>query len=173
MQSFANFITEAFNEIGTGPFWSSLLNTAILAAIFEEWLYRGIVLRGLLTKMSPAWAIVISALFFAFVHMNPWQGLNCFLLGLLMGYVYYKTGSLLLTMLMHLVNNGAATIIELFPALNEADYFGDIIPLPLYAVLFILAVVVLVACLMAIRRIQLEQKRGNIDEVAPRNQTEP
>ena len=42
-----------------------------------------------------------------------------------MGYVYYKTGCLLLTMLMHFVNNGAETIIELFPALNEAVYWGE------------------------------------------------
>ncbi|MBQ6964448.1 MAG: CPBP family intramembrane metalloprotease [Bacteroidaceae bacterium] len=71
MQTFSDLIKEAFNEAGSGPFWSNLLVTAILAAIFEEWLYRGIVLRGLLAKMSPVWAIVISALFFAFIHMNP------------------------------------------------------------------------------------------------------
>ena len=57
----------------------NLISVSIFAPIFEEWLCRGMVLRGLLAnKMKPVWAIVISALFFAFIHLNPWQALPAF-----------------------------------------------------------------------------------------------
>jgi len=97
--------------------------------------------------------------------MNPWQGLNCFLLGLLMGYVYYKTGSLWLTMLLHFVNNGTVVVLEQFPSLQEVDWIMDTMPLTIYVMAVVVAVVVMLVCLMAFRRIPLEQKRGNIDAV--------
>ena len=165
MKSFYDMVTELLNNMTGGPLWSSFLLTAIFAPIFEEWLCRGMVLRGLLTKMKPGWAIVISALFFALIHMNPWQALNAFLIGLVMGYVYYKTGSLWLTMLIHFVNNGTAVILSQFPSLEKVDFWIDIIPRGTYMVVYVLGVAVLVACLLAFRRIPLEQERGNIDTV--------
>ena len=82
-----------------------------------------------------------------------------------MGYVYYKTGSLWLTMLIHFVNNGTAVILSQFPSLEEVDFWIDIIPRETYMVVYVLGVAVLVACLLAFRRIPLEQERGNIDTV--------
>ena len=164
MQSFHEMITEILkNGMTDPPFWVSVICTAIFPAIFEEWLCRGVVLRGLLTRMKPVWAIVISALFFGVIHLNPWQMLNAFILGMLLGYIYYKTGSLWLTMLYHFVNNGSLVILAQIPAMEEVDYFKDLIPLSIYVVVYALCVVVLVASLMAFQRIPLEQERGNID----------
>ena len=104
------------------PLWVTLISVSIFAPLFEEWLCRGIVLRGLLTKMNPAWAIIISAAFFAVLHMNPWQALPAFILGLLFGYVYYKTGSLKLTMLMHFTNNTMSAIFSKIPQFEDGVY---------------------------------------------------
>lgn len=165
MKQFYDMLMETLSRMTGGPFWSSFLLTAIFAPVFEEWLCRGMVLRGLLTKMKPAWAIVISALFFALIHMNPWQALNAFGIGLVMGYVYYKTGSLWLTMLIHFVNNGTAVVLSQISSLEETDYWIDIIPAQMYAMLSLVAVLALVACLWAFYRIPVEQKQGNIDPV--------
>ena len=165
MKSFYDMVTELLRQMTGGPLWSSFLLTAVFAPIFEEWLCRGMVLRGLLTKMKPGWAIVVSALFFALIHLNPWQALNAFIIGVVMGYVYYKTGSLWLTMLIHFVNNGTAVILSQIPSLQEVDFWMDMMPRTTYAVLYVLGLVLLAACLMAFRRIPLEQKRGNIDTV--------
>ena len=146
-----------------GPFWSTFLLAAIFAPIFEEWLCRGMVLRGLLTKMKPGWAIVVSALFFALIHMNPWQALNAFIIGLVMGYVYYKTGSLLLTMLIHFVNNGTAVVMSQIPSLEGYDYWIDMMGRNTYIMVYIIGVSALIGCLLVFRRIPLEQERGNID----------
>ena len=165
MKSFYDFIMELMNQMTGGPLWSSFLLTAIFAPIFEEWLCRGMVLRGLLTKIKPAWAIVVSALFFAVIHLNPWQALNAFIIGVVMGYVYYKTGSLWLTMLIHFVNNGTAVVLSQIPALQETDFWMDMMPMQTYIMVYVLGVALLVSCLLVFRRIPLEQERGNIDTV--------
>ena len=158
------FVELMGNMLG-GPFWSTFLLAAIFAPIFEEWLCRGMVLRGLLTKMKPGWAIVVSALFFALIHMNPWQALNAFIIGVIMGYIYYKTGSLWLTMLIHFVNNGTSVVMAQFTSFDEDAYFIDLMDKGTYAVLYVVSVLVLIGCFQAFKRIPLEQKHGNIDPV--------
>ena len=165
LKEFYDMISAVLEQMTGGPFWSSFLLTAIFAPIFEEWLCRGMVLRGLLTKMKPGWAIVISALFFAVIHMNPWQALNAFIIGVVMGYVYYKTGCLWLTMLIHFVNNGFAVICAQIPSLSEYDFWIDMMGRSTYVVVYIAGLAALVLCIMAFKRIPLKAPYGNIDRV--------
>ena len=171
LSQFYDALMEMMKQMTGGPFWSSFLVVAIFAPIFEEWLCRGMVLRGLLTKMKPVWAIVISALFFAVIHANPWQALNAFLIGLVMGYVYYKTGSLLLTMLIHFVNNGTAVVLSNIESLKDYDYWIDILGKQNYTIVFLVSCVVLAACLYVFSRIKLENPWGNIDRIPPADET--
>ena len=164
---FYELFTEIMKQMTGGPLWSSFLVVAIFAPIFEEWLCRGMVLRGLLTKMKPGWAIVVSALFFAVIHANPWQALNAFLIGLVMGYVYYKTGSLVLTMIIHFVNNGSAVILQNVESLKDYDYWIDILGKQNYYLVFVASCVVLIACLAVFSRVKLENPWGNIDRIPP------
>jgi membrane protease YdiL (CAAX protease family) len=60
------------------------------------------------------------------IHLNPWQAIPAFILGLLFGLVYYKTGSLKLTMLMHCANNTLAAIFSRIPAFQDAESFIDV-----------------------------------------------
>ena len=166
LRAFYDAMMEVMGQITGGPFWSSFLLAAVFAPVFEEWLCRGMVLRGLLTRLKPGWAIVVSALFFAIIHLNPWQALNAFIIGVVMGYVYYKTGCLWLTMLIHFVNNGTAVVLSQFTSLSESDFWIDLMPLPAYVAVSLGSVAVLLACLAAFRRIPLEQERGNIDTVS-------
>lgn len=82
-----------------------LIETCIIAPIFEEVLYRGILLKGLINKYNSKRAIVYSALVFGIAHLNIPQGINAFLLGLILGTVFYYTRSIYLCMIMHFVNN--------------------------------------------------------------------
>ena len=171
LSQFYDMMMEVMKQMTGGPFWSSFLVVAIFAPIFEEWLCRGMVLRGLLTKMKPVWAIVISALFFAVIHANPWQALNAFLIGLLMGYVYYKTGSLILTMIIHFVNNGTAVVLSNVESLKDYDYWIDILGKQQYTLVFIASCVVLAACIAVFSRIKVENPWGNIDRIPPADET--
>ena len=110
------------------PLWITIISVSVFAPIFEEWLCRGMILRGLLAnRFSPASAIAVSSIFFAVLHINPWQAIPAFILGCLFGYVYYRTGSLKLTMFMHCVNNSAAIIFSKIPSFKEAETFMDVL----------------------------------------------
>ena len=87
------------------PIGILLIETCIIAPIFEEILYRGILLKGLINKYNTKRAIVYSALIFGIAHLNIPQGINAFLLGLILGIVFYYTRSIYLCMIMHFVNN--------------------------------------------------------------------
>jgi len=128
-----------------GPIWISLLATAIMAPFFEEWLCRGIILRGMLQHTKPQTAIIVSAAFFAVIHMNPWQAIPAFLLGCLFGLVYYKTGSLKLTMLMHCVNNAFSVLMGQSDMFKDAEYIWEVIgSKTAYGLLFCICVFVII-----------------------------
>jgi membrane protease YdiL (CAAX protease family) len=149
-----------------GPLWVALLSVSIFAPLFEEWLCRGLVLRGLMKNMNPTGAILVSAAFFAVLHMNPWQALPAFILGVLFGYVYYRTGSLKLTMLMHCVNNTFSVILSRIPALEEAETFMDILSPWAYAGIYIACVLMLASAIILLTGIPVKDaKMGGCDEV--------
>ena len=78
---------------------------------------------------------------------NQKQALNAFLIGLVMGYVYYKTGSLILTMIIHFVNNGTSVILSNVESLKDYEYWIDILGKQNYTLVFIAACAVLAACI--------------------------
>lgn len=146
-------LKKALEQLTEGPLWVSLLSVSIFAPLFEEWLCRGLVLRGLLKKLNPASAIMVSAAFFAILHLNPWQAIPAFLLGLLFGYVYYKTGSLKLTILMHCVNNTLALITSRIPSLADAETFMDIMSPWAYVCIYIASVLFVAAAIITFKGI--------------------
>ena len=150
-------LKNALEQLTEGPLWVSLLSVSVFAPLFEEWLCRGLVLRGLLQKMNPASAIGVSAAFFAILHMNPWQAIPAFILGLLFGYVYYKTGSLKLTMLMHCVNNTMAVVASRIPSLSDAETFMDVMSPWAYICIYIACILFLASALVTIRGIGRQQ----------------
>jgi len=145
MPPMPQYLQDVLKAMTSGNIWVNLLCVSIFAPFFEEWLCRGMVLRGLLGNgVRPVWAIVISALFFAIIHANPWQAIPAFALGLLFGYVYYKTGSLKLTMLMHCVNNTVAVLLTRIDGLEDAQTMMDVMPLQLYWVCFAACAIIVV-----------------------------
>ena len=164
-----DWIREALEGLTSGDdMLVNFLMVSIFAPFFEEWLCRGMILRGLLgTKMKPGWAIVVSAVFFAVIHLNPWQAVPAFLLGCLFGFVYYKTGSLKLTMLMHFTNNTFSLVMSNVDSLSEAESWLDVLPGMRYWIVFAAATLMLVLIIQAFRSIPLERPEGNMDPVKP------
>ena len=149
-----DILKNALEQLTEGPLWVTILSVSIFAPLFEEWLCRGLVLRGLLQKLNPFSAIAVSAAFFAVLHMNPWQAIPAFILGLLFGYVYYKTGSLKLTMLMHCVNNTLAALMTRIPSLAEAETFMDVMSPWAYACVFVACLAIIGSSLIILRGIK-------------------
>lgn len=84
----------------------------LLAPLVEEVVFRGAVLRVLLEKLTPWKAIAVSALLFSLVHGNPAQMPYAFIGGMLLGWMYWRTGSIIPGMVYHWVNNSAAYIVS-------------------------------------------------------------
>lgn len=156
-------IKKLLEGLTDGPVWVSLLSVSVMAPFFEEWLCRGMVMRGLLTRVKPVWAIVISAVFFAVIHLNPWQALPAFILGCLFGYVYYKTGSLKLTMLMHCTNNTFSVACAHIDTLKDAETWLDVLTPVQYGAGFVAAALIVALLIELLRRIPLEGPAGNLD----------
>ena len=159
-------LKDMMQSLTNGNIWINLLCVSIMAPICEEWLCRGMVLRGLLGRgMKPALAICISALFFAVIHMNPWQAVPAFAAGCLFGYVYYKTGSLRLTMLMHCANNTFAIVCSRIPAWENMESFKDVFAPAPYAILLAASVILTALCVLAFRKVRQVREGANIDPV--------
>jgi uncharacterized protein len=81
------------------------------APLIEELLFRGLLQKSLAHKM-PVWAaITLSALVFSLVHMQPYAIPALMAIGAAFGYIYHKTGSLRVTIILHMINNAVALIV--------------------------------------------------------------
>lgn len=101
----------------------------LLAPLAEEMVFRGAILRSLLRWKSNPWVgIVISAILFAVIHMNPAQMPHAFLIGLLLGWMYWRTDSIVPGVVYHWLNNTVAYILYNIypnPDLTLLDLFGS------------------------------------------------
>ena len=118
MPELPNWLDNEFDMILTDR-WGYLA-IGLLAPLSEEIVLRGAVLRSLLSKpllagrseRVNAWtAIAISAVFFALIHFNPAQMPHAFVIGLLLGWMYWRTGSILPGVANHWANNSIAYIL--------------------------------------------------------------
>jgi len=103
---------------------------ALLVPLAEEIVFRGAVLRSLLRwKPDLHWPMIaVSALLFALAHGNPAQMIHAFLTGLLLGWLYYRTGSIIPGVVYHIANNTVAYILyKLYPDpdLELSDLLGN------------------------------------------------
>ena len=93
------------NPTSVGKYFLCVLLLAILPAIGEELIFRGVILHGLRTRFNDVIAVVISAGMFALMHGNLQQLVYPFLLGLIMGWIVLRTGSLISSIIVHFINN--------------------------------------------------------------------
>lgn len=98
--------------------WGGILRVVVLAPVVEELIFRGVIFSGFQRIYPSFLAIFFSALLFALFHLNPWQLLPTFLLGLLLGYVRLRSGSLLAAILTHALHNGMVFLSVYY----QADY---------------------------------------------------
>lgn len=99
----------------------SIVSTAVVPAICEEYLFRGAVLPNLL-PFGQTTAIIGSAFLFGLMHQNPMQMLYTTLMGIVLGYVYVKTKSIWACMIIHFVNNLITVFEEYLPHFTNSEW---------------------------------------------------
>lgn len=127
----------ALNDTGLLPF----LSVALAAPVVEEVIFRGLI-QSRLAHALPGWpAVVLSALLFALCHGQPvWMG-YAFVLGMVLGIMAWRTGSILPSILTHIVFNAIGQVLSL-PQFEQANGL---------VILAVLAAAGAVACLLTRR----------------------
>lgn len=130
-----------------GLMW--VISTLVLPPLVEEAGFRGLGLTYLERAGVPfAVANIVQALAFGIFHMNLTQGIYTFVLGLALGYVTHRSGSIAPAMLMHLVYNLMGTL--------GSDLIYSYLPAPF----LILLITNVIALVYAFRLLRPEQGRG-------------
>lgn len=168
----------------TGKFIGTIFYIALLPAICEELIFRGIITNGV-KKYGIVVAVVVSSVLFALMHQNLQQLIYQLFLGAVMAYIALKTGSIIYTMVLHFLNN---FIILLAAHLNwgkeppKIDYTNawNVI----YPILMVIASVAIIVGLLALmnfiikkfearklKKQQLKQINVEADELQKNAQT--
>lgn len=131
MESQAALMTNAFLHVDSlGGLVVNLLIIALFAAIGEELLFRGVLLKILLGGMKNIHlAVIISAVIFSAFHGQFYGFIPRAILGLLFGYIYVWSGSLWIPILLHLLFNSVSVIVAYLYEIGEIttnyEEFGE------------------------------------------------
>ncbi|MCK8815886.1 CPBP family intramembrane metalloprotease [Natroniella sulfidigena] len=144
---------EHLNRVYANNLILVFFSLVIIYPVVEEVIFRGIILRGFLTRYKPWLAITGSTFLFAVLHLNPWQGAATFVLGLFLGWIYFKTNSLLLAIIGHSINN---LIVVLSTKLSEQPVSTEVELLPIW--LIVLGFGLLLGGIVLINKAKFESK---------------
>lgn len=167
---FAEWDIETLEEIsGLVKNPLGFISCCILAPIVEEGIFRGAIERKLLERdWNPWWAIVISALIFAIAHFNMTQGLMALMMGLLFGWVYYRTRNIWLCVFGHALNNTTSSILDIIFDNNFVDVDMTASQEPASLLVNILVLVGGIALfILGIYLIDRQQKKNELVAPAP------
>lgn len=90
---------------------TGILVMAVIGPVTEELIFREALLGSMLRRGDrPYTAVIISALCFGIIHFNPAQVPFACMVGLILGYIYYRTGNIVLTSIVHVLNNSVACV---------------------------------------------------------------
>ena len=130
MEDMAGDLTERMLKVDTiGGLLMNLLVIALIPAIGEELTFRGVVQQSLVKGCKNAHlGIILSAAIFSFIHFQFYGFLPRMFLGIILGYMFYYSGSLWTSILMHFINNGTAVVVAYLEQKGlssvDAEHFG-------------------------------------------------
>ncbi|MCD6404195.1 MAG: CPBP family intramembrane metalloprotease [Planctomycetes bacterium] len=96
--------------------YALVLSIALVPAVCEELMYRGFIHQSFAARWRPIRAVVASAALFSIAHLNIYQLLPLFVLGVLLALVVRFSGGLLAAMIVHFCNNAFAVVMEAYKA---------------------------------------------------------
>lgn len=91
------------------------MSIVLFGPLMEEIMFRGIILRGLLSKYTAKKAIIFTAILFGLIHMNPIQIPGAILLGIFFSWIYYRTRNIGICIMLHMVANTTTMLIQYIP----------------------------------------------------------
>ncbi len=108
-----------FSGASVGVFVILLVLGGLLSPLIEELVFRGYIQRRLLERWHPALAILVSSFFFGVIHLDPIHGPLAFVIGLWLGVIAWRAGSIVPVIVCHIFNNLASALLVRFMGLDE------------------------------------------------------
>ncbi|MCD0460257.1 ABC transporter permease subunit/CPBP intramembrane protease [Roseiconus lacunae] len=99
-------------QIGSAPWGSVVLLMALLPALCEELAFRGFIFGGLVRERGKFRAVVVTALMFGISHGVLQQSIAASLMGVVLGWITLRTGSILPCILIHVTNNALSVSLD-------------------------------------------------------------
>lgn len=140
-----NMASTSINPTSWGTFFLSVFVLAILPAIGEELIFRGIILNGLRTRFNDIASMFISAILFALMHQNLQQLIYPFLLGSIMAWAVVRSGSLISSVIIHFTNNFLVVLLTFIQNMT-----GWSVALPREWWFYLIAIVLLLLTILSI-----------------------
>lgn len=131
-------LLEALQQLGGDPetiwgwVWVIFLG-AVLPGICEEAMFRGFALSGFRQVMKPMTAVVVVAIAFGIFHLSPYRFMPTALIGVILGYLTIRTGSIFPAMFAHFLNNAIGFVLTKLPGIENISWLvseDEHIPLP-------------------------------------------
>lgn len=141
-----NSLPYEMNNVFT--FIVGIIVMAVLPAVCEELLFRGLILKGIQSKFGPHLSIVISAAMFTLLHGSLQQTFYQFILGTLLGYAMYYGKSIIYPIVLHFVNNLVVVITSFVYTLKGIDPNIDPIYVDLWDYVLPILLFVLAGCII-------------------------
>jgi hypothetical protein len=120
--------TDLFFALSTNEKLVVAFGTVVLGPICEELLFRGAIYRPLRQKHSAQTVIVVTAVLFAVVHLDPHRIPPLFIMGCVLGYLRWASGSLVPPILMHMAFN-TVPFVELMSYAEKPAADAELLPL--------------------------------------------
>lgn len=130
----------------------AFMAVVIIAPTLEEWICRGQIFGSLRSRYGVVRSLVLSALIFGVMHVQPVPVLNAFVLGLVLGFIYHKTNTLWSSIILHALYNGTAFALTVagYGESSFRELFGA--HESLYMLFYVVALLMMVCSLVAIWR---------------------
>jgi sodium transport system permease protein len=113
----------SYGELMNHPFIMVAVVMAVMPAVGEELLFRGLVLGSFKHKYGARTAIIVTSLIFGAYHMSLVKFIPTALLGMCLAYAVEKSGSIFVSMFLHFINNFISVLVMKYP-----DFIGEIMP---------------------------------------------
>ena len=167
-QEFKQLFEEAYKLLASSSSVPELLWVilviALIPALAEEFLFRGLVQRCFEKGLGPAWAIVLTGIIFGLYHLNPFSFVPLAVIGMYLGFLAYRSNSLWTSVAAHFYNNAIACVATFFHMDEDSLVVGNpekLSPGFLLAVFWFFGVVFLIATYYFLRITALYEERGS------------
>ena len=146
-----DFVAEMFEQMFEKDIYT-FLAVAMVAPIGEELLFRRIMLPGLVQNYGERNGILWSAFFFAVFHLNPWQGIGAFFIGLFLAWLFLRTRNIWLCIFLHFFNNALSFLAFIYfddAMMSITDFTGYGYQL---AIVVLLSLICMYFCIRMLQR---------------------